>query len=89
MNRMQFFIYDLIGAASWAVILTLLGYWFGSRIPHLESYIHYVLLGIVVISFGPVVWHIIRDPKIRERMRDRFATLLRRKATKIDPDSQR
>lgn len=88
MNRTQFFVYDLIGAASWAVILTLLGYWFGSRIPHLESYIHYVLLGVVFISFGPVVWHIIRDPKIREKLRARFATLLRRKATDIDPDTK-
>lgn len=89
MNRTQFFVYDLIGATSWAVILTLMGYWFGSRIPHLESYIHYVLLGVVVISFAPVVWHIIRDPKIRMRLRDRLATLLRRKAADIDPDSKK
>jgi membrane-associated protein len=84
MNRTQFFIYDLIGA-----ILTLLGYWFGSRIPNLESYIHYVLLGVVIISFGPVVWHIVRDPRIRIKLRDRLATLLRRKATSIDPDTKR
>jgi len=88
MNRLQFFIYDFIGAASWAILLTLLGYFFGSRIPHLESYIHYVLLGVVVISFGPVVWHIIRDPKIRRKLRDKLATLLRRGARDIDPDTK-
>lgn len=88
MNRVQFFIYDLIGAVSWAVILTLLGYWFGSRIPHLESYIHYVLLGVIVLSFGPVVWHIVRDPKIREKLRDKLATILRRSARDIDPDTK-
>ena len=88
MNRTQFFFYDLVGAASWAVILTLLGYWFGSRIPDLEKYIHWVLLGVVAISFGPVVWHIIHDPKVRSSLRDRLATLLRRKAADIDPDSK-
>jgi membrane-associated protein len=88
MNRLQFFVYDLIGAVSWAVILTLLGYLFGSRIPNLESYLHYVLLGVIVISFGPVIWHIIKDPKVRRGLRDRFATLLRRKATDIDPDTK-
>lgn len=88
MNRVQFFLYDLIGAVSWAVILTLLGYFFGSRIPHLEDYIHYVLLGIIVLSFGPVVWHIVKDPKIREKLRDKLATLLRRGARNIDPDTK-
>jgi membrane-associated protein len=88
MNRTQFFMYDFIGAASWAIIVTLLGYWFGSRIPDLEHYIQYVLLAVVIISFGPVIWHIIRDPKIRERLRDKLATLLRRSARNIDPDTK-
>jgi membrane-associated protein len=88
MNRAQFFMYDLIGATSWAVILTLLGYFFGSRIPHLEDYIHYVLLAVVILSFGPVIWHIIKDPKTRRALRDRFATLLRRRAADIDPDTK-
>lgn len=88
MNRAHFFIYDLIGAVSWAVVLTLAGYWFGSRIPHLEDYIHYVLLGVIVISFGPVVWHIMRDPKTREKLRGRLATILRRRAADIDPDGK-
>lgn len=89
MNRTQFFIYDLIGASSWAVIITLLGYWFGSRIPDMDKYILPVILTIMVISFGPMIWHIVRDPKIRRNLRDRLATILRRKATDIDPDSQK
>lgn len=88
MNRAQFFFYDLVGATSWAVIITLLGYWFGSRIPNLDSYILPVILAIMVISFGPVVWHIVKDPQIRLRLRDKFATLLRRSATDIDPDTK-
>lgn len=88
MNRTQFFIYDFIGASSWAVIITLLGYWFGSKIPDLDKYILPVILAIMVISFSPMVWHIVRDPRIRRGMRDRLATILRRKADKIDPNGQ-
>lgn len=88
MNRTQFFMYDLIGASSWAILITLLGYWFGSRIPDLDKYIAPVVLAVMLISFGPMVWHIIRDPKARRALRDRFATLLRRKATDIDPDTK-
>jgi membrane-associated protein len=89
MNRAQFFIYDLIGAASWAVIVTLLGYWFGSRIPDLDKYILPVVGAAMVISFGPMVWHIVRDAKTRRRFRDRLATVLRRKAARIDPSSDK
>jgi membrane-associated protein len=88
MNRTQFFMYDLIGASSWAILITLLGYWFGSRIPDLDKYIAPVILIVMLISFGPMVWHIIRDAKARRALRDRFATLLRRKATDIDPDTK-
>jgi membrane-associated protein len=87
MNRAQFFICDAIGAISWAIIITLLGYWFGSRIPNLESYILPTILAVAVVSFGPMVWHIARDPKIRRSLRDKFATFLRREARDIDPDS--
>lgn len=89
MNRAKFFVYDLIGASSWAVIITLLGYWFGSRIPDLDKYILPVILAVMALSFGPPIWHIIRDPKTRRGLRDRFATLLRRKARHIDPDTNK
>lgn len=89
MNRAQFFIYDFIGASSWAVIVTLLGYWFGSRIPDLDKYILPVVLAVMVISFGPMVWHIVRDRETRRRMRNRLAALLRRKADKVNPGTDR
>lgn len=88
MNRAQFILFDTIGAASWAVIITLLGYWFGSRIPNIDSYIMPTILAIMVISFGPMVYHIVKDPKIRLSIRDRLATLMRRKADDIDPDAK-
>jgi len=88
MNRFQFFICDAIGASAWAAIVTLLGYWFGSRIPNLDTYILPVVATVMIISFSPMVWHIAHDPRIRHGLRDKIATLLRRGAHDIDPDSK-
>jgi membrane-associated protein len=86
MPRAKFVFFDAIGDVAWAGIVTLLGYWFGSRIPNLDRYILPVVVAVMIISFGPMVWHIVGNRETRRRMRDRLATLLRRQAKKIDPD---
>ena len=65
MNRKQFFIYDAIGDITWTLLVTLLGYFVGSRIPGIEHYIEPVLLAIVLIFLLPTLYHIFKDPKIR------------------------
>jgi membrane-associated protein len=65
MTHNRFFIYDAIGDAAWAVIVTLLGYWVGSRIPNLDHYILPAFGVIVIATFGPTIYHILKDPKIR------------------------
>jgi len=68
MPRLQFVIYDAVGVISWAALVTLLGYWFGSKIPNLEQYILPTFLFIVVISFAPTLWHIFGNPQTRSRL---------------------
>lgn len=58
MNYRQFFIFDAIGDIAWATSITLVGYWFGTKVPGLEDYIHYVLIGIVLITLGPTLYHV-------------------------------
>lgn len=65
MNRIKFFFYNVIGAIIWATSVTLLGYWVGSKIPHIGDYLEYALLAVITLSFTPALWHIIRDPKSR------------------------
>lgn len=68
MDRGRFVLYDLLGAGSWAFLVTLLGYWFGSRIPHLDRYILPTVLGAMVISFGPMLWHLFGNKETRKRI---------------------
>ena len=60
MHRIRFVIFDAIGDTSWAIIVTLLGYWFGSRIPNIDHYILPTVAAVVILSFGPVIYHIVR-----------------------------
>ncbi|HEY5152425.1 MAG TPA: DedA family protein [Candidatus Saccharimonadales bacterium] len=58
MNYKQFFIFDAIGDSAWAVIVTLIGYWFGRRIPNLDHYILLAVVAVVLITLGPTVYHL-------------------------------
>lgn len=74
MPRPKFFIYDAIGDIVWTVLVTMLGYWFGSRIPNIDHYVLPVVLFVMIASFAPMVWHLFGDPTARKRL---FAKLRR------------
>lgn len=77
MPRHKFFMYDAVGDTVWAAGVTLLGYWFGSKIPNIEHYLLPTMLAVVTISFTPMLWHLFGDPVARQRL---LAKLKRRKS---------
>ena len=72
MNRRQFFVYDAIGVLAWTISITLLGYFVGSRIPQIEHYIEPVLLAIIAIFLIPTIYHIAKDPKVKEAVKNKL-----------------
>jgi membrane-associated protein len=58
MPRAKFAMFDAIGDSAWAIIITMIGYWFGSKIPNIDNYIVPVVIIVVVLSFGPVLYHL-------------------------------
>lgn len=68
MPRRRFMFYNVVGAITWVVSLTMVGYWLGGKIPHLADYIEYVLIGVVAISLIGSFFHIIREPKVRRAL---------------------
>lgn len=58
MDRRQFIIYDAVGDITWAVSLTLLGYFFGTLIPDLDHYILLAVAAVMVITFVPALYHL-------------------------------
>jgi membrane-associated protein len=72
MDYRIFFIYDAIGVIAWSFLVTLSGYFIGSRIPGVEHYIEPVLIGIILIFLAPTLYHLLKDPKIRGVLTSRF-----------------
>lgn len=79
MPRGQFFMYNVIGGVLWAVTLPLLGFWIGSKIPRIGDYLEYAIIGVVILSLAPAVWHIVKDKKSRDMVKASVKKLFRRK----------
>jgi membrane-associated protein len=60
MDYKQFVVFDAVGDAAWATIVTLVGYWFGRRIPNIDHYIMLAVVAVVLITLGPTVYHLIK-----------------------------
>lgn len=56
----RFLTFDAIGDICWAVIITLVGYYIGSRIPNVDNYILLVVLAVVLITLSPTIYHVVR-----------------------------
>lgn len=72
MDYLWFTIYNILGAGTWAVSVTLAGYYFGQYIPNIESYVMPIIGLAMVGSFGPTIYHIVKDPKSRKKLRAKF-----------------
>jgi membrane-associated protein len=56
----RFLTFDATGDTAWAVIISLVGYYVGSRIPNIDHYILAIVLFAVVASSGPTIFQVIR-----------------------------
>ncbi len=60
MSHKKFFVFDAIGDIFWAVSVTLIGYFFGSRIPNIDHYIMFVIGGVVALTIAPTLYHLVQ-----------------------------
>jgi membrane-associated protein len=51
----QFFIFNVLGAASWIVTMVLLGHWLGNLFPNLINHVEYIIVGLVIVTAIPVI----------------------------------
>ena len=58
MDYPKFVLFDAIGDIAWALIVTSVGYWFGTKIPNIDHYIILAVVAVVVITLGPTVYHL-------------------------------
>jgi len=58
MDYKQFVFFDAIGDIAWTIVVTTVGYWFGTRIPHLDHYILFAVAAAMVFTIGPTAYHV-------------------------------
>jgi membrane-associated protein len=61
MNYKSFVMFDAIGDSAWAIIVTLVGYWFGKKIPNLDHYILFAVFAVMIITLTPTIYHLTRS----------------------------
>ncbi|HXE09912.1 MAG TPA: DedA family protein [Verrucomicrobiae bacterium] len=69
MDYPKFALFDAIGDTAWAVSVTLIGYWFGTKIPNIDHYILLAVAAVVIITLGPTFYHIFKA--LREKKRSK------------------
>lgn len=70
MNRLIFFIYNVIGAAFWTVGVTLAAYWIGQRVENVDKWIVPVVLGGIILTAGAEFWFVLRSKAARRQLID-------------------
>ena len=65
MDKRQYFVYNVIGASIWSLLLTLLTYWLGSSVPHIDRYFFPVLIIGLVLLYVAAIWGIVKSPARR------------------------
>lgn len=63
MDYKKFMFYNIVGGLAWTVGVTLLGFFLGRVIPGVHLYLTPIIIGIIFVSFIPVVIEYVQDRK--------------------------
>lgn len=72
MNQKSFVFYNVAGSVLWGAGVTILGYFFGKYIPDIDKYILPIVGLVMILSFGPAIYHAFGDPKSRQILKKRL-----------------
>lgn len=74
MDIKAFNFYNILGSGAWAIGITLLGYFLGSKIPNVDAYILPIILTVTLITFSSPVIHILKEPRARQKLFKKLKT---------------
>ena len=59
----KFLTYNIIGGVLWGAGITLLGFFLGTAFPATEEYLSFIIIGIIAVSFLPIIFEVWRERK--------------------------
>jgi membrane-associated protein len=65
MSYREFIMFDAVGDTAWAAAVTLIGYWFGSKIPNIDHYILAAVGVVILVTIVPTLYHL--QKAVREK----------------------
>ncbi|HET9850495.1 MAG TPA: DedA family protein [Candidatus Saccharimonadales bacterium] len=84
MQARTFMFFNIIGGVLWGAGLVLLSYWIGQKVPSLDSYIKYLVLIALVLTFGSVIFELVKNrshrAEIGAALKEELSILFRRKS---------
>lgn len=73
----KFLFYNVSGGIFWVLSVTMLGYYLGLTVPHVEKYIIPGVIVIVFLSISPYIHKLIKSPTMREQTMHYIKRILR------------
>ena len=67
LNFKEYFIYNVIGAFLWVFFMTLFGYFVGAIWADAKDYLEYIILGIIVITWIPVITTYLKEQRSKNK----------------------
>ncbi|MBI5134381.1 MAG: VTT domain-containing protein [Candidatus Taylorbacteria bacterium] len=67
MEYKTFLKFNIVGGILWTASMTLLGYVLGATVPGIGDYLEYIIVGIILLSFVPVVREYLKERKASNR----------------------
>lgn len=68
MDRHKFMAYNVIGGVLWGTGIPTLGYYIGSKVPHLDKYIEITVISVVILSIVLSMVHVLKDADTRDKI---------------------
>ena len=65
MSYRKFLVFNVIGGILWVFGMTFIGYFLGRVIPGIEKKIHWVIFGVIFLSFLPILLELYKSRKIK------------------------
>jgi membrane-associated protein len=75
----RFFVYNVFGGLIWTTMLPYLGHYFGKVIPDADKIILPVVAGIIIISFLPAFFTVLRDKERRKNIKNKIKLIIKKK----------
>ena len=72
MNYRKFLYFNIAGAAAWAIIIPLAGFWLGHKIHNIDKYLLPIVIIATIFSFAPAAWHLFGKRENRQKILNNY-----------------